>query len=112
MLALRIWVAGAGAVLAGAVAVWLYLQSMSVSVWGPYLPDGKPVEITRYSTGFLVGAAGALLVAGLLLTAAMADAVRRSRLRRAAGPGPRSPESVGGGGWAPESTSSTATLAP
>lgn len=112
VLAVRMWLAAAGAVLACAVAVWLYFQSMSTSLWGPYLPDGKQIEIVRYSTGFLVGAAGALLVGGLLLTAAVADAVRRSRLRRATRPGPTSRQTPGADGWAAGSTSSAATLSP
>lgn len=83
MLAVRMAVSGVGVVLATVGAVLLYRHSMRSALWGPFRGTTEPVSIVRYSTPWLMAAAGALLIGGLLLTAFVADLVRRRRVRRA-----------------------------
>lgn len=84
VLLVRVGLALLGAVIAVAGAVFLYRASMKSSQWGPFLADAGPVTIVRYSTPWIAAAAGAVLVAGLLVTAAVTDLVRWRRVRRAA----------------------------
>lgn len=83
VLLVRAGLAVLGAVIAGGGAVFLYRASMKSSQWGPFLADAGPVTIVRYSTPWIAAAAGAVLAAGLLVTAAVADLVRSRRIRRA-----------------------------
>ncbi|WP_029136247.1 hypothetical protein [Nakamurella lactea] len=64
--------------------VMLYRHSMRTTLWGPFVAGESKVAIVRYSTPWLLAAAGLALLAGLLLVAAVADTVRWRRLRRAA----------------------------
>lgn len=82
VLLVRIVVAVLGMLAALYGAVMLYLHSMSSSIWN--FADIPQATIVRYSTPWLVAAAGLSLLAGLLLVAAVADTVRWRRLRRAA----------------------------
>jgi hypothetical protein len=72
-------VVAAAALIAGAVL--LFRHSMRTDVFPSYSDDSKASYITRYSAPWIAGAAGALLLAGLSLTAGITDLVRRLRLR-------------------------------
>lgn len=63
-------------------AWWLYSRSMTISMWGPYDGVPEPLPVARYSTPWLLSAAGAALVAGLLLVSAVGDLVKYRRVRR------------------------------
>jgi hypothetical protein len=84
VLAMRIVIALLGMLAALYGTVMFYRHSMRAALWGPYVPNSSQVAIVRYSTPWLVAAAGLALLAGLLLVAAVADTVRWRRLRRAA----------------------------
>lgn len=82
VLAVRMLLALLGAIAALFGAVLLYRHSISGALWGPYLPNSPKVTIVRYSTPWIDGAAGLTLLAGLLVTAVVADLVRWRRVRR------------------------------
>lgn len=82
VLVTRMLMSWLGALAALFGAVLLYRQSISSSLWGPYLPNSPKVTIVRYSTPWIDGAVGLTLLAGLLVTAAVADLVRWRRVRR------------------------------
>lgn len=84
VVAVRMAIAALGVLAALYGAVMLYRHSMRTTLWGPFLPGEPQVEIVRYSTPWLLAAAGLALLAGLLFVAVVADTVRWRRLRRAA----------------------------
>ena len=77
------------AALAVAVAVlaligsWFLLRNgVQVDTWPSFLPDAGSTSITRYSGPWISAAAGALLLAGLLLLLGSVDLVRYRRSAR------------------------------
>lgn len=82
ILGLRIALAVPVLLLALAGAVLLYRASISTDTFGPFIEGQQPSQIRLYSTPWLVGAAGCLLVAGLAVVFAVRDLVRRRRVRR------------------------------
>lgn len=83
VLAVRMVVALIGVAVAVFAAILLYQHSIRSRQWGPYLPGDAPVTIERISTPWLIGATGLVLLAGLLVTAVVADLVRWRRVHRA-----------------------------
>jgi hypothetical protein len=84
ILRLRIVIGAVLALLSAAAAVPLFSASISTSVWGPFIAGDPAVTIRRYSSPWVVAAAGALLVAGLLMVFVVTDLVRVRRIRRSA----------------------------
>lgn len=82
VLAVRIALAVPVLLVALAGAVVLYRESISVHVFGPFIEGDAPSRIRLYSTPWLVGAAGCLLLAGLVVVFAVRDVVRRRRVQR------------------------------
>ncbi len=75
------------------VAAWLMVrQGVTVNEFPPFLPDGVPTEITRYSGPWLAGAGAAAVVAAVLLVVAGSDMLgaRSGRAADAARPTGRS----------------------
>lgn len=70
------------AVLAGAAAWLLLRHGIRTDDFPPFLADTPSTPITRYSGPWITAAAGAALVAALLLMSAVLDAVRWSRAVR------------------------------
>ena len=81
VLTIRLVVGVVGAAAAVVAAVLLFRAGRSVGEFGPFMADGELTSIDRYTGPWIVAAAGALLVAGLLLVSATADGVRAGRLR-------------------------------
>lgn len=84
ILALRIVIGTVLALAAVVASVPLFVASISTSVWGPFIAGDPAVTIRRYSSPWVVAAAGALLLAGLLVVFVVTDLVRLHRVRRSA----------------------------
>lgn len=84
VLTLRIVIGTVFALAAIGASVPLFLASISTSVWGPFLAGDPAVTIRRYSSPWVAAAAGALLLAGLLVVFVVTDLVRLRRVRRSA----------------------------
>lgn len=82
ILRIRIAVGALLGLAAAAATVPLYRTSISTSTWGPFIEGDPVVTIQRYSSPWVLAAAGALLVAGLLLVFVVKDLVRLRRMRR------------------------------
>jgi hypothetical protein len=82
LLLLRAVLAGLFAIVAAVLAVWLYRQGVSEHPFGPVLPNKTPTYVEQYSGPWIVGSAGALLLAGLLAVAASTDVRRMLAARR------------------------------
>jgi hypothetical protein len=76
---LRAVIAGILAVLAGAVAWLLLRHGVRTDSFPPFLTGSQATPITRYSGPWITAAAGAALLAALLLLSALFDAIRWSR---------------------------------
>lgn len=76
---------GAAVAFVGGVLMWRH--SMRDSNFGPFFADPAMTPVTRYSAPWIVGAAGLMLVAGLLVVAALSDGYRAIRVRRLSRPG-------------------------
>jgi len=74
------------AVAAGLAAWWLLVRGVSTDDFPPFLDSQSATPITRYSGPWLTAAAGAALVAALLVLAALFDLVRWSRARTVSSP--------------------------
>lgn len=84
ILTLRIVIGTVLALAAAGASIPLFRASISTSVWGPFIAGDPAVTIRRYSSPWVVAAAGALLLAGLLLVFVVMDLVRLRRVRRSA----------------------------
>lgn len=69
----------AGAVVAAGLAWWLAVHGVATDSWPAFAPGSDSTAITRYSGAWLTAAAGAALVAALLLVAAVRQWVRARR---------------------------------
>lgn len=49
-------------------AVLSYRHGIATNLFPPYLADGGPTSINRYSAPWIAGAAGLVMLAGLLIT--------------------------------------------
>jgi hypothetical protein len=92
-----------------AVAAWLLVQrGITLVEYPPFLPDGPPTQITRYSGPWLTAAGAAGLVAAVLLVLGTADVLKRRRrppgTDRWIGPAPSAPDG-------PDDPSTPGTLA-
>ena len=76
---LRAVIAGILAVLAGAVAWLLLRHGVRTDSFPPFLTGSQATPITRYSGPWITAAAGAALLAALLLLSALFDVIRWSR---------------------------------
>lgn len=70
-------------------AVLLFRKSINLTLWGPFIAGDPVVTIRKYSSPWVLGAAGALLFAGLLVVFAVKDLVRVRRLDRAQASAPK-----------------------
>lgn len=84
ILVLRIVIGFLFALAAVGAAIPLFRASISTSVWGPFISGDPAVTIRRYSSPWVAAAAGALLLAGLLVVFVVTDLVRLCRVRRSA----------------------------
>lgn len=66
--------------LAALAAGWLLVRGgIRVDEFPPYLPDSSATPITRYSGPWITAAAGAVLIAGLLVLLGAAELLRGRR---------------------------------
>jgi len=84
VLVLRAVLAVLMAIVAAILAVLLYRHGVQQWPFGPVAPEKSQTYVPRYIGPWMVAAAGALLVSGLLLVSAGSDASRAAVSRRAA----------------------------
>jgi hypothetical protein len=82
---LRAVAAAVSAFTAGALAWWLLGRGVATDDFPAFLDSQSVTPITRYSGPWLTAAAGAALLAALLVLAAVFDLVRWSRARTVRG---------------------------
>jgi hypothetical protein len=99
------------ATVAGIAAWWLLGRGVRTDDFPPFLDTQSVTPITRYSGPWLTAAAGAALVAALLLLAAVFDLIRFSRARAAQSSAEGSAELTAGGLNPGSFTSSTLSSA-
>ena len=98
------------AVAVGLAAWWLLGRGVRTDDFPPFLDSQSVTPITRYSGPWLTAAAGAAVLAALLVIAAVFDLVRWSRARKVSSPAAGSAElnsaELNSGGLSPSALSS------